>query len=63
MFDAVQHLRSAWRLVRCHPGFVLVLGAGIAVSSGFTGTAMTLARALTRALAWARALAKVLLKA
>jgi len=47
VFDLVQHLRSAWRLVRLHPWFALVLSAGIAVSSGFTATTMTLARALT----------------
>ena len=47
MFDLVQHLRSAWRVVRFHPWFALALGGGIAVSSGFTGTAMMLARALT----------------
>src|SRR4051794_14149855 len=47
VFDLAQHLRSAWRLVRLHPWFALVLSVGIAVSSGFTATSMMLARALT----------------
>jgi putative ABC transport system permease protein len=47
VFDLDQHLRAAWRVVRCHPWFALTLSGSIALSSGFTGTALTLARALT----------------